>query len=88
MSKEKIIALLKEKITNAKFNTEGIAVIPVSEIGDANVITEVIEDLKADCTVDFDFDLEKMTLKVYNPEDDIIGFEKRHPTPHKCVEKL
>ena len=45
---------------------------------------DVLEDLKSDTTFDFDFDLDKMLLTVHNPEDDLDGFIRRHPSPQKC----
>jgi len=87
MANEKIIALLKEKINTANFNNNGIATISVKELGDLAVITEALKNLKADCTLEIDFDPDKMTLKLHNLDDDIEGFVSKHPSPQKCVEK-
>jgi len=87
MVKQEIITLVKEKIKTAKYNNSGVAIISISEVGDGAVMADVLEDLKADCTLDFDFDLDKMTLKIYNSEDDIEGFAAKHPSPQKCADK-
>lgn len=88
MANEKIITLLKEKINTANFNNKGIATISVKEIGDLAVVTEALKELKADCTLEIDFDPDKMTLKLHNLDDDIEGFVSKHPSPKKCVEKI
>ena len=45
---------------------------------------DVLEELKSDTSFDFDFDLDKMLLTVHNPDDDLDGFARRHPSPQKC----
>ncbi|KNZ42690.1 hypothetical protein [Acetobacterium bakii] len=84
MVKQEIITLLKEKIKTAKYNNEGVAIISISEVGDGADMADVLEDLKADCTLDFDLDLDKMTLKIHNVDDDIEGFVAKHPSPQPC----
>lgn len=84
MAKQDIITLLKEKINTANFNNNGMATISVKEIGDGAEITEALKDLKADCTLEIDFDIDKMTLKLHNLDDDIEGFVSKHPSPQKC----
>jgi len=84
MAKQDIITLLKEKINTANFNNNGIATISVKEIGDGAVITEALKDLKADCSLEIVFDIDRMTLELRNPDDDIEGFAAKHPSPQKC----
>lgn len=88
MANEKIIALLKEKINTANFNNNGIATISVKEVGDEAVITEALKNLEADCTLEINFDPEKMTLKLHNLDDDIEGFVAKHPNPQTCVKEV
>ncbi|MBC3889736.1 hypothetical protein GH810_15605 [Acetobacterium paludosum] len=84
MEKKKVIELIQEKVKAASFDDKGIAIIPMNDINDGNVIVDVLEDLKKDSTFEFDFDLDKMSLKVYNPLDDMEGFKERHTSPQKC----
>ncbi|MBC3798184.1 hypothetical protein [Acetobacterium tundrae] len=84
MEKKKVIELIQEKVKAASFDDKGIAIIPMKDINDGNVIVEVLEDLKKDSTYQFDFDLDNMSLKVYNPLDDMEGFTERHTSPQKC----
>ncbi|MBK5244808.1 MAG: hypothetical protein JJE18_07250 [Eubacteriaceae bacterium] len=72
-----------EKINAANYNNNGVATISVKEIAGA-VMTEALEDLKTDCTLEIDFDIDKMTLMLHNPDDDIEGFAAKHPSPQKC----
>jgi len=88
MAKAKVIASLKEKINTANFNNNGIAIISVKEIGDKAVITEALKDLKADCTLEIDFDPEKMTFKLHNLDDDIEGFAAKHSNPQSCKKEV
>ena len=84
MEKKKIIEVIHEKVKVANFDDHGKAVLSMDDVGDGKMIMDVLEDLKSDSTFDFDFDLDKMLLTVHNPEDDLDGFIRRHPSPQKC----
>lgn len=84
MDKKKVIEMIQEKVKAATFDDNGNAVISMGDINDGALIVDVLKDLKGDSAMEFDFDLDKMSLKVYNPADDIEGFRERHPSPQKC----
>jgi urease gamma subunit len=84
MEKKKVIEIIHEKVKVANYDDYGKAVISMDDVGDGQMIMDVLEDLKADSTFDFDFDMDKMLLTVHNPDDDLDGFARRHPSPQKC----
>ena len=84
MDKKKVIEMIQEKVKAASFDDHGSAVIPMGEINDGDLIVDVLKDLKGDSPLEFDFDLDKMSLKVYSPTEDLEGFRERHPSPQKC----
>lgn len=84
MEKKRIIELIHEKVKVASFDDNGKAVLNMDDVGDGQVIMDVLTELKSDSSFDFDFDLDKMLLTVHNPDDDIEGFKRRHPSPQHC----
>lgn len=84
MEKKQVIEVIHEKVKVASFDDRGKAFIKMDDVGDGQLILDVLPDLKTDSTFDFDFDLNKMLLTVHNPEDDLEGFISRHPSPQKC----
>jgi len=84
MEKKRMIEIIHEKVKVAKFDDYGKALLSMDDVGDGQIIMAVLEDLKSDTTFDFDFDLDKMLLTVYNPDDDLEGFKRRHPSPQHC----
>lgn len=84
MEKKKLIELIHEKVKAASFDDNGKAIIKMDDVGDGQLIVDVLEDLKTDSTFDFDFNLDTLLLTVHNPADDLEGFKKRHPSPQKC----
>ncbi|KAF5072986.1 hypothetical protein LNN31_05445 [Acetobacterium wieringae] len=84
MEKKRIIEAIHEQVKAADFDDHGKAVLSMKDVADGQLIMDVLEELKSDTTFDFDFDLDKMELTVHNPEDDLDGFIRRHPSPQKC----
>ncbi|AWW26341.1 hypothetical protein ACIZ62_05565 [Acetobacterium carbinolicum] len=84
MEKKRMIEIIHEKVKVAKFDDYGKALLSMDDVGDGEMIMAVLEDLKSDTNFDFDFDLDKMLLTVYNPDDDLEGFKRRHPSPQHC----
>ena len=84
MEKKRIIEVIHDKVKVASFDDHGKSVLSMNDVGDGQMIVDVLEDLKSDSSFDFDFDLDKMLLTVYNPDDDLDGFARRHPSPQKC----
>jgi hypothetical protein len=84
MEKKRMIEIIHEKVKVAKFDDYGKALLSMDDVGDGEMVMAVLEDLKSDTNFDFDFDLDKMLLTVYNPDDDLEGFKRRHPSPQHC----
>jgi urease gamma subunit len=84
MEKKQIIEEIHEKVKAASFNDYGKAVLSMEGVADGQMIIDVLDELKSDTSFDFDFDLDKMLLTVHNPDDDLDGFARRHPSPQKC----
>lgn len=84
MEKKRIIEVIHEKVKVASFDDKGKAFLDMNDVEDGQMIVDVLEDLKAGSKFSFDFDLDKMLLTVYNPDDDLDGFARRHPSPQKC----
>ncbi|WP_041668909.1 hypothetical protein [Acetobacterium woodii] len=84
MEKKRIIEVVNEKVKVASFDDKGKAYLSMADVEDGQMIIDVLEDLKVDSKFSFDFDLDKMLLTVYNPDDDLDGFARRHPSPQKC----
>jgi hypothetical protein len=84
MEKMRMIEVILEKIKAASFDDYGKASLKMDDIGDGQMIVDILDDLKAGSPYALDFDLDAMTLTLYNQEDDIEGFKKRHPSPQKC----
>ncbi len=84
MEKKQIIDVINEKVKTTSFDDYGKAYLSMTDVEDGQIIIDVLEDLKADSKFSFDFDLDKMLLTVYNPDDDLDGFARRHPSPQKC----
>ncbi len=84
MEKKRVIEVIHEKVKAAQYDDHGKAVLSMKDVADGQLIIDVLEELKSDSTFDFDFDLDKMELTVHNPEDDLDGFIRRHPSPQKC----
>ncbi|MBI4855655.1 MAG: hypothetical protein HY818_02760 [Acetobacterium woodii] len=84
MEKKRIIEVIQEKVKVANFDDHGKAILSMDDVGDGQMIMDVLEDLKTGSNFDFVFDLDKMLLTVHNPDDDLDGFARRHPSPQKC----
>ncbi|WKY43392.1 hypothetical protein Q5O14_12175 [Eubacteriaceae bacterium ES2] len=84
MEKMRLVEMIREKINAAGFNDNGLASISVNDMGDSDQILGAIEVLKSETPFEFDFDVDAMSLKVYNQVEDLDGFIKRNPSPQKC----
>jgi hypothetical protein len=84
MEKMRIVEMIRGKIDSSGFNDNGLASVSVSEMGDSDQILGAIDVLKAETPFEFDFDVDAMSIKVYNQEDDLDGFARRNPSPQKC----
>lgn len=76
-----------KKIEKASFSQEGLAQISLSEFSDVDEVKNAIlelEKLDDNKKMKFDFNEGSMILSIYDPAEDIQGFEHRHPNPKQC----
>ena len=78
---------LLEKLEKANYATNGIAKLSLTEYSNVDEVKAAvleIEKIPENEQLKFDFNEGTMELNVYNPEEDIDGFEVRHPNRQKC----
>lgn len=79
--------ILKE-IEAASFSQEGLAQVSLSAFSDVDEVKAAILEIeKLDDSKGMKFDLNEgtMLLSIYDPSEDIQGFEHRHPNPKQCA---
>ncbi|MEG0377020.1 MAG: hypothetical protein RR614_00930 [Eubacterium sp.] len=82
-----ISKVIVEKLEKANYSDSGIATISLEEYRDVEEVKKAILEVeKLNDYKDAKLDLNEgtMMLSVYNPSEDISGFNARHPNSQSC----
>ena len=86
MEKDQVKSLLQEKIDKANYTVSGRATISIDELN-TNNITGIVEEIKnnpAYSSYTIEYNEETKTVNVVNPDENLEGFEKVHPSRKPC----